>query len=118
MSELASFLTSDKFWIAFGFAGQLVFGGAFVIQWLASEKRKRSHIPVSFWYIRIAGSLILLVWSAQVGIQTWKDTHQSVVLIVAYSVNCLFYVRNLVLIRRHKALVAAGLAEPDKWEDA
>jgi lipid-A-disaccharide synthase-like uncharacterized protein len=115
MGEL---LTSDKFWIVFGFAGQAVFGGAFLIQWLASEKRKRSHIPVSFWWIRIAGSLMLLVWSGQIAMATWHETHQSMVLIVAYSVNCVLYVRNLVLIHRHKALVAAGVREPDKWEEA
>jgi lipid-A-disaccharide synthase-like uncharacterized protein len=118
MEGLMSFLSSEKFWMGFGFAGNAVFAGAFIIQWLASEKRKKSHIPVSFWWIRIAGSIMLLVWSAQIAMTTWDKTHQSIVLIVAYSVNCLLYVRNLVLIRQHQALVAAGLREPDKWEDA
>lgn len=114
MEGLRSFLSSDAFWIGFGFAGQAVFLGAFLVQWLASEKRKRSHIPISFWYLRIFGSLMLLALT----IQMWQKTDQSMVLVAGYAGSCVVYVRNLVLIRRHKALVAAGVREPDKWEDA
>lgn len=106
-------MRTDKFWIAFGFAGQAVFAGAFLIQWLASEKRERSHIPISFWYLRIVGSMMLLALS----IQMWQKTDQSMVLVAGYAGSCVFYVRNLVLIYRRRALVATGEVKADEWDD-
>ena len=100
----------DKLWMAFGFAGQLVFGGAFLIQWIASERRKRSHVPISFWYLRIAGSIILFIFALQMLLY---DTNKAVVFIFGYSLNCVIYVRNLVLIYRRRAAVAAGGPEED-----
>lgn len=114
MKALMDFLGSDQFWIAFGFAGQAVFGGAFVIQWLASERRKRSHIPVSFWYLRIVGSLMLLA----LALKMWQQDSKSMVLVAGFSMNCLFYVRNLVLIHRRRLLVAAGKVERDAWDES
>jgi len=46
-----------------GLGGQLVFGSRFVMQWLASEQRKRSVIPVAFWYLSITGTLLLLSYA-------------------------------------------------------
>jgi len=48
------------FWVIFGFLGQAMFTMRFVVQWIASEKRKESVIPVAFWYFSLAGGLILL----------------------------------------------------------
>jgi len=95
----------DKFWMAFGFAGQFVFGGAFLVQWIASEHRKRSHVPISFWYLRIAGSVILFIFALQMLLY---DTTKAVVFIFGYSLNCLIYARNLVLIYRRRAAAAAS----------
>jgi lipid-A-disaccharide synthase-like uncharacterized protein len=114
MGGLSGLLSSDKFWIVFGFAGQAVFGGAFVIQWLASEKRKRSHIPVSFWYLRIVGSLMLLA----LALKMWEQDNKSMVLVAGFSMNCVFYFRNLVLIHRRQAQLASGEVKGDQWDES
>ncbi len=46
-----------------GSTGQLVFSFRFVYQWIQSEKEKSSVLPVKFWFISIAGSLIILVYA-------------------------------------------------------
>jgi len=52
------------FWLLMlGSTGQLVFSFRFVYQWIQSEKEKSSVLPVKFWFISIAGSLIILVYS-------------------------------------------------------
>ena len=50
-------------WLAIGFLGQFIFGSRFIVQWLYSEYKKESIIPLSFWYLSILGSFILLVYS-------------------------------------------------------
>jgi lipid-A-disaccharide synthase-like uncharacterized protein len=86
-------------WTALGFVGQLFFSARFAIQWVASEIRKRSTVPVSFWFLSIAGSLILLAYAIHK-----KDP----VFIVGQSAGLLVYSRNLVLIRRSR--IGAGVS--------
>jgi lipid-A-disaccharide synthase-like uncharacterized protein len=87
-----------------GMAGQLVFGSRFVIQWLTSEKKKRMVIPVVFWYLSITGTLLLLSYAI------WDS---SLIFTLSQSANIPIYVRNLLLIRKHKLLqsekAAAGV---------
>jgi len=82
-----------NFWLVFGFFGQMMFSGRFLIQWIASEKKKKSVIPVAFWYFSIAGAVILLSYAIY-----RKDP----VFILGQSVGLIIYTRNLVLIARHK----------------
>jgi len=82
------------FWLIFGLSGMLIFGGRFVIQWLASEKRKESVIPVSFWYLSIIGSIILFVYAL-----AYK---RDLVFTLSYTFNGLIYARNLYFIHRRK----------------
>lgn len=76
-------------WVLFGFLAQFVFFLRFVVQWLASEKEKKSIIPVGFWYLSIAGSLMILAYSIKRG---------DVVFIVGSIFNTMIYLRNIVLI--------------------
>ena len=112
MEELIKMITPERFWIVFGFAGQAVFGTAFLVQWVASEKLKRSHIPISFWYLRIIGSMMLLTFA----VAAWEDSPKMVVLVFGFSLNCLIYVRNLVLIYRRRAFAGTGGEEAEKWD--
>ncbi len=82
-------------WIVFGFLGQFLFGMRFVIQWIASERRKRSHVPIAFWYFSLGGGLILLVYAIY-----RKDP----VFIVGQAMGLFIYIRNLMLIAQHKRL--------------
>jgi len=74
-----------------GFCGQFAFLGRFVVQWIASEKARRSVIPPAFWYLSIAGALLLLAYA-------WlrKDP----VFLLGQLAALGIYARNLVLIRR------------------
>jgi len=53
----------DALWIGVGAAGQLVFSARFVLQWLHSERRGESVVPMSFWYASIAGAVVLLAYA-------------------------------------------------------
>ena len=50
-------------WTAFGFFAQFIFFMRFVVQWYASEKHKKSIFPMSFWYLSIAGSILICIYA-------------------------------------------------------
>jgi len=81
-------------WILFGFLGQFFFGGRFFVQWISSEIKKRSHVPVVFWYLSLLGGLFLFIYAIHI-----KD----IVFIVGQGMGLLIYSRNLVLIKRSPA---------------
>ncbi len=83
----------NSFWVAFGFVGQFFFFMRFLCQWIVSERKGKSVIPVAFWYFSIIGSLILLTYAIQ---------RRDPVFIVGQSTGTLIYVRNLILIYREK----------------
>src|SRR3972149_596402 len=56
---MSNFITHINFWVVLGFIGQFLFGSRFFIQWIVSEKRGESVIPEVFWYLSMAGSVIL-----------------------------------------------------------
>jgi len=87
-------------WVLFGLLGQILFGSRFIVQWLASERRKESTVPVAFWYLSLAGSLILFVYAF------WY--RQDIVITIGQSAGVLIYVRNLMLIRRPRAGASAS----------
>ena len=86
-------------WFIVGFTGQVTFGGRFILQWIVSEYKKRSHVPVSFWYISIIGSIILLAYSIH---------RRDLIFMLGLSLNTLIYVRNLHLIHKHVTKEPAG----------
>ena len=63
LENMLSKLTPANLWMMVGFVGQTVFGLRFVVQWIATEKAKKSVIPLAFWYLSLAGTLILLAYS-------------------------------------------------------
>ena len=83
------------FWIIFGFIGQAMFTMRFVVQWIASERRKESVIPVSFWYFSLGGGLILLFYAIH---------RMDPVFILAYLPGNFIYFRNLCFIHKGKRL--------------
>jgi lipid-A-disaccharide synthase-like uncharacterized protein len=80
--------------VVFGFAAQFVFFMRFAVQWLVSERRGQSTIPISFWYLSIVGGLMTLVYAL-----LRKDP----VFMTSQSLSLFIYVRNLMLIYRHRA---------------
>ena len=53
----------DKTWLAIGLIGQALFSARFVVQWLYSEKVKKSVIPTAFWYFSVGGGATLLAYA-------------------------------------------------------
>src|SRR2546422_3130989 len=79
-------------WVLFGMLGQILFGLRFIVQWLASERRKETTVPVAFWYLSLGGSLILFVYAF------WY--RQDIVITIGQSAGGFIYVRNPILIPR------------------
>ena len=77
-------------WIIIGFAGQALFSARFIVQWLASERVKRSIIPTAFWYFSLAGGLTLFAYAIH---------KQDPVFIAGQGLGLIVYLRNLYLIR-------------------
>lgn len=86
-------------WVLFGLLGQVVFMGRMVVQWLVSERSKRSIVPPTFWFLSLVGSVMLLIYFV------WR---WDVVGILGQSLGSVIYVRNIMLIRHHRRV-----SEPD-----
>lgn len=84
---------TEFWWVVIGLFGQLLFTGRFLVQWLASERARRSVIPVAFWWFSIGGGLILLAYALY-----RKDP----VFILGQSLGVFIYIRNLWLIRAER----------------
>ena len=91
-SAITEQIVEDPVWATVAFVGQVVFGGRFILQWIVSEYKKRSHVPTAFWFMSLAGSLILLSYSVHI---------KNPVFMLGFSLNTLIYMRNLHLIYKH-----------------
>lgn len=93
-------LDSEWLWLALGFIGQALFSMRFLVQWLSSERQKRSVVPTEFWYFSLAGGATLL---------TYAIYRADPVFIVGQLAGLFIYGRNLQLIlRARRAAPAAG----------
>jgi lipid-A-disaccharide synthase-like uncharacterized protein len=85
-------------WVIVGFTGQLVYSMRFIVQWIASERAKRSVIPVSFWWISLGGSALLL---------TYAVYKADPVFILGQAFGFIIYIRNLHLLSKRQPEAAA-----------
>jgi len=84
-------------WLIIGFLGQACFFGRFFVQWLASERRKKSIFPIAFWYFSILGGVILFSYALY---------RRDPVFILGQATGLLIYFRNLYFIRQEVRLKA------------
>lgn len=87
-------MDASKAWLAVGFLGQACFFGRFLIQWIASERRRQSVVPVPFWYFSIVGGVILLAYAIH---------RQDPVFILGQATGLLVYARNLYFIGHQRS---------------
>ena len=80
-------------WKIIGWLGNTVFFARLFVQWYVTEKKKRVVVPVAFWWLSLAGSLLLLAYSLHK-----RDS----VFIFAYIFTWIPYIRNLIIHRRHE----------------
>ncbi|OWX99798.1 lipid A biosynthesis protein [Thioclava sp. JM3] len=87
----------ELWWVLFGLLAQLMFTGRFLVQWIASERKGESVVPISFWYFSVAGGAMLL---------TYALYRRDPVFVLGQSLGVFIYGRNLWLIyakRRREA---------------
>jgi lipid-A-disaccharide synthase-like uncharacterized protein len=85
-------------WVILGFVGQGFFTMRFVVQWIASERARRSVIPVAFWFFSIGGGALLLVYALY---------RRDPVFIAGQALGLVVYLRNLYFIAMHRQQVTA-----------
>jgi lipid-A-disaccharide synthase-like uncharacterized protein len=85
-------------WIAIGFLGQSLFSARFLVQWLSSERVKRSVVPRAFWYLSVAGGATLLAYAIH---------RLDPVFIVGQAAGLFVYLRNLQLIYQQQRVTDA-----------
>jgi lipid-A-disaccharide synthase-like uncharacterized protein len=94
-------MSAEHFWLTVGFLGQAFFSMRFLVQWIASEKRRESVIPVSFWFFSIGGGFTLLIYAVY---------RHDPVFILGQGAGLFVYLRNLYLIRRKERRLAEASA--------
>ncbi len=80
-----------RFWLAVGFVGQGLFTARFLVQWIASERRRSAVVPLAFWWLSLLGGGSLLAYAVARG---------DPVIALGQSIGLAVYARNLVLIHR------------------
>jgi lipid-A-disaccharide synthase-like uncharacterized protein len=83
--------------VTIGFLGQALFSARFIVQWIHSERHKKSVIPVAFWWFSLSGGVVLLSYAL------WRGDP---VFIAGQSGGLLIYLRNLYFIRRTNGAAA------------
>jgi len=93
MAWFVAWFSSITLMKVIGLAGQVIFGSRFFVQWWASERAKRSVIPVAFWYISLVGCVLTLIYAVYI---------KEPVFVVAQAGGLLIYTRNLVFVYRDR----------------
>ena len=78
-------------WLVVGVLGQCLWSARFPLQWVLSERAGRSHFPVAFWWLSLAGNCLLLAYALHLG---------DAVFVLGFLPGPLLQVRNLMLAER------------------
>jgi lipid-A-disaccharide synthase-like uncharacterized protein len=104
-------IMTERIWIGIGLAGQLLFTARFLAQWIASERKRDSVVPVAFWWLSLAGGMTLLSYAIY---------RRDMVFILGQSMGVFIYVRNLMLVekarRRAARRAARAVAAEESWK--
>ena len=92
ISYIYSLSNTEIVFLLIGFIGQGLFASRFIFQWIYSEKKGESYIPIIFWYLSIFGGL---------GLLTYAIFRKDPVIITGQAFGIFIYLRNLVLIYRN-----------------
>ena len=88
-------------WVLLGFVAQFFFTMRFLVQWIASERAKRSVVPIAFWFFSLFGGALLLLYAI---------SRQDPVFIAGQAMGLVIYIRNLWLISKEKKSTLAKTA--------
>jgi len=87
------FIKQFDAWVVLGFVAQALFMMRFLVQWVASERAKRSVVPIAFWFFSLGGGALLLIYSIQ---------REDPVFIAGQALGLFIYIRNLWLIANER----------------
>jgi lipid-A-disaccharide synthase-like uncharacterized protein len=90
-------MKTETIWLGIGFFGQALFFMRFLVQWVASEIKKRSIIPLAFWYFSFFGGLTLLAYAIY---------RRDPVFIIGQSTGSIIYIRNMQLVYKERRAAA------------
>lgn len=90
-------MSQARLWLIIGFTGQALFTARFLVQWIASERKRDSIVPVAFWWFSLLGGLTLL---------SYASYRQDPVIIVGQGMGLVVYTRNLMLVGKAKRRAA------------
>ena len=93
LNYIENLSNTEIIFLVIGFTGQGLFASRFVFQWIYSEKKGESSIPIFFWYLSIFGGIGLLIYAL-----FRKDP----VIIIGQLFGIFIYLRNLILIYKKK----------------
>jgi lipid-A-disaccharide synthase-like uncharacterized protein len=93
------------FWLTIGFLGQGLFTARFLVQWMASEKKRDAVVPVAFWWLSLLGGAALLAYAI---------ARRDPVIVVGQAMGIFVYVRNLMLIDQARRRLALQVACGDR----
>ena len=79
-------MTAEMIWVGFGLFGQALFFSRFLVQWIATERRRQVTIPTAFWFFSLSGGLVLL---------TYAIHRRDPVFILGQTTGVFIYLRNL-----------------------
>ncbi len=101
-------MTTWTCWLVVGFLGQALFTARFLVQWLVSERKHDSVVPVAFWWLSLIGGAALLSYA------TWR---RDPVIAVGQAMGLLVYVRNLMLVdKARQRSVRQSTLPPIIWQ--
>lgn len=86
-------------WLVLGFGAQALFSGRLLVQWIVSEKKRKSTVPKLFWYLSLFGSTLLLVYAVH---------KMDPVFILGQAFGLVVYVRNLMLWKDEEAIAESA----------
>ena len=89
----------EGIWLGIGFFGQSLFFSRWIIQWITSERNAESQMPVAFWYMSLAGGLIVLAYAIH---------RRDPVFIAGQGIGVFVYLRNLMLIHQTRKRTTSG----------
>ena len=89
----------NKWLFSLGLVGNAIWCSRFIIAWVQAERQRRALLPLSFWYLSLIGSLLLLAYSLM---------RADMVFILGFLFNSIPFLRNIVLIHRSRKLSANG----------
>ncbi len=82
------------FWLlSLGVISQITFNFRFIIQWIYSEKRKESHLPIVFWFLSFIGALLIIIYAI---------FRKDIVLFTGQMFGFIIYTRNIIIYYKHK----------------